>query len=311
MKQKEKMVGTHIRLSMGRKIFLVADYLFLACSALLCLLPLINVLAVSLSSSNAAAAGYVKLWPVEFTWSSYQYALTKPQFTQAFLISAKRVALGYAVTMVVIILTAYPLSKEKDAFRARGKYAWIFIFTMMFSGGLIPTYMTIRYLGMLDTIWALVLPGAVPIFNVVLMMNFFRSIPEALEESARIDGANDLTIFFRIIVPVSMPVIATIMLFNGVGHWNDWYTTAFYTRDKSLRTASFILKELISKANLTSITGSDAATAARAAEAAAQNYTAESLRMATMIVVVIPIVCVCPFLQKYFVKGVMIGSIKG
>ena len=108
-----------------------------------------------------------------------------------------------------------------------------------------------------------------------------------------------------------MPVIATIMLFNGVGHWNDWYTTAFYTRDKSLRTASFILKELISKANLTSITGSDAATAARAAEAAAQNYTAESLRMATMIVVVIPIVCVYPFLQKYFVKGVMIGSIKG
>ena len=185
------------------------------------------------------------------------------------------------------------------------------IVAMYFSGGLIPYFLLIKNLHLYNTFWVYIIPGLLGIWNCILMMNFFRSIPEALEESARIDGANDLTIFFRIIVPVSMPVIATIMLFNGVGHWNDWYTTAFYTRDKSLRTASFILKELISKANLTSITGSDAATAARAAEAAAQNYTAESLRMATMIVVVIPIVCVYPFLQKYFVKGVMIGSIKG
>ncbi len=193
----------------------------------------------------------------------------------------------------------------------RNLYTNMMIVAMYFSGGLIPYFLLIKNLHLYNTFWVYIIPGLLGIWNCILMMNFFRSIPEALEESARIDGANDLTIFFRIIVPVSMPVIATIMLFNGVGHWNDWYTTAFYTRDKSLRTASFILKELISKANLTSITGSDAATAARAAEAAAQNYTAESLRMATMIVVVIPIVCVYPFLQKYFVKGVMIGSIKG
>ena len=152
MKRHDPQAATHIRLSWSRKVFLVADYLFLAGAALLCLLPLINVLAVSLSSSTAAAAGYVKLWPVEFTVSSYKYALTKPQFLQAFLISIERVALGYVITMLAIILTAYPLSKEKASFRARGVYAWIFIVTMMFSGGLIPTYMTIRSLGMLDTI---------------------------------------------------------------------------------------------------------------------------------------------------------------
>lgn len=152
MKRHDPQAATHIRLSWSRKVFLVVDYLFLAGAAMLCLLPLINVLAVSLSSSNAAAAGYVKLWPVEFTVSSYKYALTKPQFLQAFLISIERVALGYVITMLAIILTAYPLSKEKASFRARGVYAWIFIVTMMFSGGLIPTYMTIRSLGMLDTI---------------------------------------------------------------------------------------------------------------------------------------------------------------
>ena len=182
MKRIDEMNGTHIRLSTSRKIFLAADYLFLTVAALLCLLPLINVLAVSLSSSNAAAAGYVKLWPVEFTLSSYQYALTKPQFMQAFGISVKRVALGYAITMIVIILTAYPLSKEKNTFHARGIYAWLFIVTMMFSGGLIPTYMTIRYLGMLDSIWALILPGAMSVYNSIICRTAIQAVPESLTE---------------------------------------------------------------------------------------------------------------------------------
>ena len=303
MKQKEKMVGTHIRLSMGRKIFLVADYLFLACSALLCLLPLINVLAVSLSSSNAAAAGYVKLWPVEFTWSSYQYALTKPQFTQAFLISAKRVALGYAVTMVVIILTAYPLSKEKDAFRARGKYAWIFIFTMMFSGGLIPTYMTIRYLGMLDTIWALVLPGAVPIFNVVLMMNFFRTIPHEIEEAAFIDGAGHFTTLLRIYLPLSLPSLATVSLFVIVNHWNSWFDGIIYMNHTYNYPLQSYLRTIIINPDLQSMTSSE--------QLVMREISERTFKAAQIFLAAVPILCVYPFLQRYFVKGVMLGSVKG
>ena len=258
MKQKEKMVGTHIRLSMGRKIFLVADYLFLACSALLCLLPLINVLAVSLSSSNAA---------------------------------------------VVIILTAYPLSKEKDAFRARGKYAWIFIFTMMFSGGLIPTYMTIRYLGMLDTIWALVLPGAVPIFNVVLMMNFFRTIPHEIEEAAFIDGAGHFTTLLRIYLPLSLPSLATVSLFVIVNHWNSWFDGIIYMNHTYNYPLQSYLRTIIINPDLQSMTSSE--------QLVMREISERTFKAAQIFLAAVPILCVYPFLQKYFMTGLTMGSVKG
>ncbi len=303
MKQKEEMTGTHIRLSLSRKIFLAADYLFLSFSALLCLLPLINVLAVSLSSSNAAAAGYVKLWPVEFTWSSYQYALTKPQFSQAFLISAKRVALGYVITMAVIILTAYPLSKEKNVFHARGKYAWIFIFTMMFSGGLIPTYMTIRYLGMLDTIWALVLPGAVPIFNVVLMMNFFRTIPHEIEEAAFIDGAGHFKTLLTIYLPLSLPSLATVSLFVIVNHWNSWFDGIIYMNHTYNYPLQSYLRTIIINPDLQSMTSSE--------QLVMREISERTFKAAQIFLGAVPILCVYPFLQKYFMSGLTMGSVKG
>ncbi len=303
MKQKEEMTGTHIRLSLSRKIFLAADYLFLSFSALPCLLPLINVLAVSLSSSNAAAAGYVKLWPVEFTWSSYQYALTKPQFSQAFLISAKRVALGYVITMAVIILTAYPLSKEKNVFHARGKYAWIFIFTMMFSGGLIPTYMTIRYLGMLDTIWALVLPGAVPIFNVVLMMNFFRTIPHEIEEAAFIDGAGHFKTLLTIYLPLSLPSLATVSLFVIVNHWNSWFDGIIYMNHTYNYPLQSYLRTIIINPDLQSMTSSE--------QLVMREISERTFKAAQIFLGAVPILCVYPFLQKYFMSGLTMGSVKG
>ena len=303
MKQKEEMTGTHIKLSVSRKVFLAADYLFLTCSALLCLLPLINVLAVSLSSSNAAAAGYVKLWPVEFTWSSYQYALTKPQFLQAFLISAKRVALGYVITMVVIILTAYPLSKEKNVFHARGKYAWIFIFTMMFSGGLIPTYMTIRYLGMLDTIWALVLPGAVPIFNMVLMMNFFRTIPHEIEEAAFIDGAGHFKTLVTIYLPLSLPSLATVSLFVIVNHWNSWFDGIIYMNHTYNYPLQSYLRTIIINPDLQSMTSSE--------QLVMREISERTFKAAQIFLGAVPILCVYPFLQKYFMTGLTMGSVKG
>lgn len=303
MKRIDEMNGTHIRLSTSRKIFLAADYLFLTAAALLCLLPLINVLAVSLSSSNAAAAGYVKLWPVEFTLSSYQYALTKPQFMQAFGISVKRVALGYVITMIVIILTAYPLSKEKNTFHARGIYAWLFIVTMMFSGGLIPTYMTIRYLGMLDSIWALILPGAVPIFNVVLMMNFFRTIPHEIEEAAFIDGAGHVKTLLQIYLPLSLPSLATVSLFVIVNHWNSWFDGIIYMNHTYNYPLQSYLRTIIINPDLQSMTSSE--------QLVMREISERTFKAAQIFLGAIPILCVYPFLQKYFMTGLTMGSVKG
>lgn len=303
MKRQEEMHGTHIKTSLGRKIFLVADYVILTFAALMCLLPLINVLAVSLSSSNAAAAGYVKLWPVEFTLSSYEYALTKPQFLTAFWISVKRVALGYVITMLAIILTAYPLSKEKTTFHARGKYAWIFIVTMMFGGGLIPTYMTIRYLGMLDTIWTLVLPTAVPIFNVVLMMNFFRSIPHEIEEAAFIDGAGHFKTLITIYLPLSLPSLATVSLFVVVNHWNSWFDGIIYMNHTYNYPLQSYLRTIIINPDLQSMTGSE--------ELVMSEISDRTFKSAQIFLGALPILCVYPFLQKYFMSGLTMGSVKG
>ena len=247
--------------------------------------PFYYCVIISFNEGINASIGGIYLWPRKFTLENYEQVFSNQQLMPAFGVTIVRTIIGTLTSVFFTGLVAYAVS-HKDLM-GRNIYTNMMIVAMYFSGGLIPYFLLIKNLHLYNTFWVYIIPGLLGIWNCILMMNFFRSIPEALEESARIDGANDLVILFRIIVPVSMPFIATIMLFNGV------------------------LKELISKANLTSITGSDAATAARAAEAASQNYTAESLRMATMVVVVVPIVCVYPFLQKYFVKGVMIGSIKG
>ena len=286
-------------------IFIVMTLVFI-----LTVYPFYYCFILSFNEGINASIGGIYFWPRKFTLENYEQVFSNKQLIPAFGVSVVRTLVGTLLSVFFTGLVAFAVSHKYLI--GRRLYTNMMIVAMYFGGGMIPYFILIKNLGLYNTFWVYIIPALFSIWNCILMMNFFRSIPDALEESARIDGANDLVIFFRIIVPVSMPIIATIMLFNGVGHWNDWYTTAFYTRNRELRTASFILKELISKANLTSITGADnTATAARAADAAAANYTAESLRMATMIVVVVPIICVYPFLQKYFVKGVMVGSIKG
>lgn len=301
---KEKVLTTNrIKDSASRKVFLCFNYLLLALAAVTCLLPLINVLAVSFSSSNAAAAGYVKLWPVEFTTASYRYALTKPQFLQALAISVKRVALGYVVNLLVIILTAYPLSKEKSSFHARGWYAWIFIVTMMFSGGLVPTYMTISRLGIMDTIWALVLPGALPVFNMVLMMNFFRSIPHEIEEAAFIDGASHWRTLVTIYLPLSLPSIATISLFVLVNHWNSWFDGIIYMNHTYNYPLQSYLRTIIVNPDMQTMTGSE--------ELLMRDISERTFKAAQIFLAALPILCVYPFLQRFFMSGLTMGSVKG
>lgn len=290
-------------ISTGMKIFTVFNYIFLIGTAFLCLLPLINVLAVSFSSKPAAAAGYVKLWPVDFTMDSYKYALGKREFLLSFMVSIRRVVLGYIVNMLMTISIAYPLSKEKSSFNSRNFYALFFIITMLFSGGLIPTYMTIKSLGLLDKIWALVLPSAVPVFDVILLMNFFRGIPVEIEEAAFIDGSNHWTSLFKIYLPLSLPSLATVSLFVLVGHWNGWFDGMIYMNSPRNWPLQTYLRSIIINSDL-SMTPTEELSSI-------SNVSDRTFNAAQVFLAAAPILAVYPFLQKYFMKGLVMGSVKG
>jgi len=289
--------------SASRKLFIVFNYAFLAIMSVACILPLLNVLSVSFSSAAAIEAGKVTLWPVDFTVRAYTFVAVKKEFLASIGISGKRVLLGVAINMTLTILTAYPLSKDISQLRFRTGYAWIFVFTMLFSGGLIPTYMVIRQLGMLDTLWALVLPGAVPIFNVVLMLNFFRNLPKELAESAFMDGAGHWQTLWRIIVPLSMPSIATITLFTIVGHWNEWFGGLIYMNDPIHYPLASYLQTIVVRLDMTQIN-----------DPTMLRFLSElndrAIRAAQIFLGMVPVLCVYPFLQRYFMSGIVLGSVK-
>lgn len=291
------------KMTTGRRVFLIANNIFLITLAVLCLLPLINVLAISLSSSHAAAGGLVKLWPVDFTLDSYKYALSKKEFLVAGGISIKRVALGYAVNIILAILVAYPLSKERTDFKMRAVYAWFFIITMMFNGGLIPTYMTIKEFGILDTIWALVLPGAVPVFSVILLMNFFRNLPKEIEEAAFIDGASHWRVLWSIFLPLSKPSIATISLFILVGHWNSWFDGLIYMNSPANYPLQSYLQTIVISTDANLMPTNELVNTSLV-----NNRTFQS---AQVFLASLPVLILYPFLQKYFMKGLVMGSVKG
>lgn len=290
------------KVSTSRKVFMVFNYFILIVLALLCLVPFINVLAISLSDKAIAATGEVWLWPKGFTTSIYSYLLQKQPFWQAFLIALERVALGGGIGVVVTMLTAYPLSKTKQQLKGRTLYAWFFFITMLFHGGLIPTYSLIRDLKMLDSVWALILPRTINAYNIVLMLNFFRQIPPDIEEAATIDGANQFQIFSRIYLPVSLPSVATISLFVIVAHWNAWFDGLIYMNSPAKYPLQSYLQMII-------IQSADAAV--QADYGAMAELSDRTLKCAQIIVSVIPILCVYPFLQKYFTTGMTLGSVKG
>jgi putative aldouronate transport system permease protein len=285
----------------GVRLFAVCNYIVLAVAAALCLLPLVNVLAISLSSSNAANANVVGLWPVEFTWQSYYVILTRPEVLQAMWVSVERTVLGIAINGILTVLMAYPLAKSAKQFKGRNLYMWGMIFVMLFNGGLVPTYITVKELGLIDTIWALVLPSAVPIFSVILMMNFIRQLPGEIEEAAFMDGASYFTSLFRVVVPLSMPVIATVTLFHFVGHWNDWFAALIYMNDLSNYPLQTMLQTVIKGTEIKTL--DDAKLYAEVSD--------RTLRSAQIFVTTLPILVLYPFLQKYFTKGIVLGSVKG
>ncbi|RAV17866.1 carbohydrate ABC transporter permease [Paenibacillus contaminans] len=290
------------RMTAGYRMFTVLNTIFLAGLAFLCMFPLIHILAVSFSSASAVAAGEVKLWPVDFTAVAYENVFGKKEYLTAFAVSGKRIVLGTLLNMALTVLLAYPLSKEAHQFRWRTFYAWFFVFTILFSGGLIPWYMVIKEVGLLDTIWALVIPSAVPVFNVILMLNFFRGLPKELEESAKIDGAGHFTIMMRIMVPLSLPSLATVLLFSMVGHWNSWFDGLILMNKPEHYPLQSFLQTIVIQLDPQFLSSQEAEIQALLSD--------RTSRAAQIFVAAFPILIVYPFLQRFFVKGIVLGSVK-
>lgn len=289
--------------SRGRKVFLVVNNTVLIFLALICLLPLVYVLAVSLSSSSAAMANKVTLVPVDFTWKSYQYVVRKPAFYLSFGVSIKRVLLGVPINMLLTTLTAYPLSKGRDVFRTRNIFSWYFVITMLFTGGLIPWFLTIYYTGLIDTIWALVIPGALPVFNMIILMNFFRSLPKELEEAALIDGAGQWTILMRIFIPLSTPSLATLVLFSLVTHWNSWFDGLILMNDPNNYPLQSYLQTVVVNRDIAMLSMKDAESLSEISD--------RTVKCAQIFIAMVPILAFYPLLQKYFTTGMVLGGVKG
>lgn len=295
-----------IKDSPSRKVFNVVNMIFLISMTLICVLPFIHIFALSLSSELATSAGEVGLLPKEFSVEAYLFLLQKKDFFRAMGVSVIRVILGTIISMSVVILTAYPLSKENTKFKSRTIYVWFFAFTMFFSGGLIPTYMVMKSLNLLDTIWVLILPGALSVWNVVLLLNFFRQIPKELEEAALIDGAGQLTILIKVFLPIAVPSLATILLFTMVGHWNAWFDGVMYLNTPSKYPLQTYLSTIVLDQNMTNLNSMSPEQIKRMQEIGSLN-----LKSAQIFLGALPILCVYPFLQRFFVKGIVVGSVKG
>ncbi len=302
-KQPGGRVGNHIKESTSRKVFRAVNIVLLTALALVCLLPFVNVIAISFSNSFYVDSNQVYFWPKGWTTSAYTYILTRASFWTSFRTSIIRVLLGGSLNLFFIILTAYPLSKSNDKLHFRNVYTWYFFITMLVSGGMIPNYLLIAKLGLRDTIWSLVLPGALPVFNLVLMLNFFRQVPTALEEAALIDGASHMRTLVQIYLPVSLPAIATITLFCIVSHWNAWFDGMIYITTPSRVPMQTYLRSILIDMNVADMSADDYELYAMLAN--------RTVKCSQIIVATIPILCVYPFLQRYFVSGIVLGSVKG
>lgn len=275
---------------------------------LVMLYPFWNSVVISFNVGRDTALGGVTFWPREFTLENYAIVFGDERLIGAFKISVLRTVIGTVLSVFLTALLAYGMSKKELMYR---KYYMIFfVVTMFFSGGLIPTFLVVRELGLMNSFWVLVIPSLINIYNMIVFRTFFHALPQGLEESAKIDGCSNYGIFFRIVLPLSGPVVATLSLFTAVGHWNDWFTAAIYISKDELLPIQTLLKQIMNSNIMTDM--KNAAGNAIAMEHMNRNrtVTTKSLTMATMMVATIPIVLTYPFLQKYFVKGVLIGSLK-
>lgn len=301
-----KLRATGAPVSKGYKVFTVFNTILLASLALLCLLPLLNVVSLSLSEKTAVAAGRVGIWPIGLTFVNYEYIMGNSEFVQSFLLSVLRVLIGGTLNFVITIITAYPLSKRNDQLRFRTAYIWFFFFATLFNGGLIPNYLVVKETGLMNTIWALTIPGCLPVFNMILLLNFFRGIPQELEEASMLDGASHLQTMVLVYVPLAKSCLATITLFSLVSHWNAWFDGMIYVSRGAQPLATYLYK-CIAQTDLNLMQSTtDVETLSKL-----MSISDQSTKCANVVLATIPILCVYPFLQKYFTRGIMLGSVKG
>lgn len=286
------------------KIFNIVNYVILTLVFLIVLYPLIFVLSASFSNPAIVLKGELWLWPKEFTLEAYEKVFQNKGILQGFINTFKYTIIGTTINVILTIMAAYPLSR-KD-FYGRNFFMGLFVFTMFFSGGLIPTYLLIKNLGMIDTLWVMVIPNAVAVWNIILMRTFFQStIPDELRESAMLDGCGNIRILLKIVLPLSLPVIAVMVLFYAVGHWNSYFQALVYLQDRKHFPLQLILREILIQGQTDNLIQGMEETLLK------QQLSVEGLKYAVLIVSAIPMLILYPFLQRYFVKGIMIGSIKG
>ncbi|RKN78204.1 carbohydrate ABC transporter permease [Paenibacillus ginsengarvi] len=299
-----KVKSRRIKTSIGEKVFVVFNHFFFVLLGLTTIFPFINLIAKSFSSEAAVVSGIVSLWPVDFQIGTYKYVVQNSMFLNAFKVSLTVTVVGTLLALTMTTLAAYPLSKPR--LRGRKFFILMYIFTMLFSGGLIPTYLLMQQLHLIDKLPVLFLPAMVSVYNMLIIKNYFESLPDSLEESAKLDGAGNLTILWRIMLPLSMPVLATIALFFAVQFWNDYFASLIYINSAHLKPLQLYLKELfVSSSDAFLRTGQDINIDA------AMNTSPQAIQAASIILATLPILVVYPFLQKYFVKGVLVGSVKG
>lgn len=286
------------------RVFRGANVAFLVLLSFTCLFPVLNTIAISFSSNDAVMSNRVSVVPIGFTVRAYQVVLQEDRIWTGYRNTIFYVLCAIVTNHIIITMAAYPLSRKRLLFR--GPVMFYFAFTTLFSGGLIPTYLVVRAAGFIDTVWALIIPGSVSVWHLVILRTYFQGLPSELEEAASIDGMGSLEIMLRIFVPLSVPVYATFTLFFAVGMWNAYFTPLIYLNSVAKFPLQLVLRDLIvAGANL-----QDAELLEREAEFVPLTH-ADSLKAAVIIVIIAPIICLYPFLQKYFVHGMTVGSLKG
>ncbi|MBD2867269.1 carbohydrate ABC transporter permease [Paenibacillus arenilitoris] len=283
------------------RLFTIVNYSLLILVSIFTVVPFLYIVSVSFAASEEVAKGGLLLFPSKFTLGAYKYIFSTDTMLRGILISIYVTVFGTLINLILTSLTAYPLAKA--GLRGRRLFLLMILVTMLFSGGIIPTYFVVKAFGMINTYWSLMIPTAISAFNLIVLKNFFQQIPDSLEDSAKIDGANDLGVLFRIVLPLSMPAMATFGLFYAVGHWNTFFNAVMYINDSEKFPVQVILRQivLLSQDQIGDTTSQQDPT----------DYLPQTIRMASIVVATLPIVLVYPFLQKHFAKGVLLGSVKG
>lgn len=285
----------------SNRLFNTINYSLLTLVSLITIIPFVYIVSMSFASPGEVAKGGLLLFPSKFTLGAYKYIFSTDTMVRSILISIYITVFGTLINLLLTSFTAYPLAKA--TLRGRRTILLMVLITMLFSGGLIPTYFVVKAFGMINTYWSLMIPSAISAFNLIVLKNFFQQIPDSLIDSAKIDGCNDVGILFRIVLPLSMPAMATFGLFYAVGHWNTFFNAVMYMNDAEKFPVQVILRQivLLSQDQIGNTTSQQDPT----------DYLPQTIRMASIVVATVPIVLVYPFLQKHFAKGVLLGSIKG